>query len=270
MEGGGVVFLRHGASLWNEADRFTGWHDVPLSPLGEKQAVAAAEICVQEGLCFDLVYTSTLKRTVKTAWLLLEALDDYTVPIRHLWQLNERMYGGLTGLSKSLTRQAVGEERFEQLRNRPPPLSEGSCFDPALDSRFRSVPRAAVPNGESFEQTRERVRPVWENEILPQAAAGKMVLVISSKNLLRSLFAEILQIPTHALRDVDVPNGCPMFFDVASGSMRLLGPGAGSVRQLDGLVRGQASLTPAGMVGAGRAESAETGALRRNAEGLNI
>ena len=128
-----IILLRHGESKWNAEDRFTGWHDVPLSAQGEDQAVEAAQALQAAGLdrCIDVVYASALKRTIKTAWLVLETLDDYTVPIEQAWQLNERMYGLLTGLNKKATRDYLGDELFEELRRDPPPLDRGSCYDPA-------------------------------------------------------------------------------------------------------------------------------------------
>ena len=119
--GGAVVLLRHGESTWNDANRFTGWHDVPLSERGEAQAKQVADMLREEGLCFDAVYVSTLKRTIKTAWIILEQLDDFTVPVIASWRLNERNYGALTGLDKAETREFLGDERFEKLRRNPPP-----------------------------------------------------------------------------------------------------------------------------------------------------
>lgn len=222
LTGGAVVLLRHGESTWNDANRFTGWHDVPLSERGEAQAKQAAAMLRDEGLCFDAVYVSTLKRTIKTAWTILEQLDDFTVPVVQSWRLNERNYGALTGLDKAETRDFLGDERFERLRRNPPPIEEGSCYDPARSPRFRSVPAEEMPTGESFEDCRERVRPVWRQEILPMAMAGKTVLVISSKNLLRSLFVEITSIPTDTLVHVDIPNGIPVVFCPATNTLRLL------------------------------------------------
>eukprot|EP00967_Tisochrysis_lutea_P016163 scaffold18219_cov33-Tisochrysis_lutea.AAC.1 len=210
---------------------FTGWYDVPLTPRGELEALDAAATLRASGVYIDVVFTSTLKRTIKTAWLVLEALDRFTAPIHHRWQLNERMYGALTGLNKAETRAFLGEGPFEQLRRSPPPLERGSCYDPAVSSTTRSAIGVAngksskeeqedpemdffsgrgastgaadgtnggavsgarsrtpqVPTAESFEDTRDRVLPCWEDEILPMAQEGKTVLVVSSKNTLRSL-----------------------------------------------------------------------------------
>tara|TARA_B110001452_G_scaffold17376_1_gene14095 strand:+ start:199 stop:1161 length:963 start_codon:yes stop_codon:yes gene_type:complete len=219
---GAVILLRHGESRWNEENRFTGWHDVPLSARGEEQAAQAAETLLREGICFDSVYVSTLKRTIKTAWVILEKLDDFTVPVKQSWRLNERNYGALTGLNKAETRDFLGEERFEEFRRQPPPIESDSCYNPARSQRFRSVPEEDLPTGESFEDCQERVRPFWRDEILPLAKAGRTVLVVSSKNLLRSLFVEITDIPTNTLVNVDIPNGVPILFDPATNTLRLL------------------------------------------------
>jgi 2,3-bisphosphoglycerate-dependent phosphoglycerate mutase len=123
-----VVLLRHGESTWNGANRFTGWHDVPLSSQGEQQAVEAARLLEASNVCFDVVYTSTLKRTIKTAWMVLETLDAFTLPLVHSWRLNERMYGQLTGLNKAQTLEVLGDEAFELLRRTPPPIDPESCY----------------------------------------------------------------------------------------------------------------------------------------------
>lgn len=168
------------------------------------------------------MYVSTLKRTIKTAWLILEKLDDFTVPVKHSWRLNERNYGALTGLNKAETRDFLGDERFEQLRRQPPPIESDSCYNPARSARFREVPEEELPTGESFEDCQERVRPFWKDEILPMAKAGRTVLIVSSKNLLRSLLVEITDIPTNTLVNVDIPNGVPILFDPATNTLRLL------------------------------------------------
>lgn len=180
---GRVLLLRHGESEWNEADRFTGWYDARLTPTGESQARDAA--AALEGMDIDTVFVSGLKRVIKTAWIVLEELDEFTLPIRQSWRLNERMYGALTGLNKAETLKVLGEETFEELRREPPPLEPGSCYDPAALPQSRGAPRNLVPLKESFEDTVERVRPLWEEEVAPQVAEGKTVLIISSKNLLR-------------------------------------------------------------------------------------
>lgn len=264
---GGIVLLRHGESEWNAANRFTGWYDVPLTPRGELEALDAAATLRASGVYIDVVFTSTLKRTIKTAWLVLEALDRFTAPIHHRWQLNERMYGALTGLNKAETRAFLGEGPFEQLRRSPPPLERGSCYDPAVSSTTRSAIGVAngksskeeqedpemdffsgrgastgaadgtnggavsgarsrtpqVPTAESFEDTRDRVLPCWEDEILPMAQEGKTVLVVSSKNTLRSLIHGITGMPMENAVDLDVPNGVPIVFYPETRSLTLLG-----------------------------------------------
>ena len=223
--GGRIILLRHGESIWNAENRFTGWHDVPLSPLGERQAAAASQQLANAGLCdIDCVFTSSLKRTIKTAWIVLEELDMCSVPVRHAWQLNERMYGALTGLNKAATREALGEAAFEALRHDPPPIDASSCYYPGSDSRYRDVPRELLPRKESFTDTMERVLPYWESEIVPAAAAGKTVLVIASKNLIRALLMGIL--PSDAgIDQLDLPNGCPIVYSPQQRSFRAIGPG---------------------------------------------
>mmetsp|Transcript_33856 Transcript_33856/g.55920 ORF Transcript_33856/g.55920 Transcript_33856/m.55920 type:complete len:363 (+) Transcript_33856:70-1158(+) len=231
---GMVVLLRHGESSWNQANKFTGWHDVPLSRRGEQQAVEAARKLREREFFFDVVFCSQLKRTIKTAWLVLEELDDFSVQVEIRWQLNERMYGALTGLDKLVTQKYLGDARFEQIRRNPPPIEDSSCYNPNRNARLQrrlQPPATGLPRGESFEDAQKRVRPVWEEEILPQALAGKNVLVISSKNLLRSLFLEITewfslsdltQEAKDAIVNVDIPNAVPIIFDPATGALQLV------------------------------------------------
>ena len=241
--GGCIILLRHGESVWNRANRFTGWEDVPLSPLGEEQAVRAAGLLEDAGLagCIDRVFTSSLKRTIKTSWLVQESLDLFNVAVTSDWRLNERMYGALTGLNKDTTRAFLGDEAFEALRQDPPPVDHDSCHNPASDRRFGSTPPAHLPIKESFVDTRERVMPYWRSEILPAAAGGQTVLVISSKNTLRSLLTGILddaRTPPEVsaqLTDLDVPNGAPLLYYPATHSFEPLGEEAFDPRLLAAL-----------------------------------
>ncbi len=223
---GVVIFLRHGESSWNAEDRFTGWHDVPLSAQGEQQAVEAAQTLKAAGLeqCIDVVYASSLKRTIKTAWLVLETLDDYTVPIKQAWQLNERMYGLLTGLNKASTREYLGHELFEELRRDPPPLDRGSCYDPASSIGVqRTTPPELVPRAESFEDTAARVLPYFHEAIEPRARSGEAVLVVSSKNLLRSLIYGVTSWPLDTMVQTDIANGQPIVYRPEDGSLHVVG-----------------------------------------------
>jgi len=227
-----VVFLRHGESSWNAMNRFTGWHDVPLSAAGEQQAVAAASMLRAAGLesCLDAVYVSSLKRTIKTAWLVLEALDDYTVPVQPAWQLNERMYGLLTGLDKAETQEMLGDELFEELRREPPPLDAGSCYDPTRTRSIRrTTPPELVPRKESFEDVAARVLPYFREAIEPRARThGEAVLVVSSKNLLRSLIYGVTQWPLDTMVHVDIPNGLPIVYRPDQGTLHVLQPDGSS------------------------------------------
>lgn len=220
-----IILLRHGESKWNAEDRFTGWHDVPLSAQGEDQAVEAAQALQAAGLdrCIDVVYASALKRTIKTAWLVLETLDDYTVPIEQAWQLNERMYGLLTGLNKKATRDYLGDELFEELRRDPPPLDRGSCYDPASAIAVRrTTPPDLVPRAESFEDTAARVLPYFREAIEPRARRGETVLLVSSKNLLRSLIYGVTDWPLDKMVSIDIPNGLPIVYRPEDGSLHVL------------------------------------------------
>lgn len=187
-----LVIIRHGQSQWNLEDRFTGWVDVPLSPLGEAEAKKAGEVLKNQGLQFDLAYTSYLKRAIKTMWNMLESMDQQWIEQKSHWRLNERHYGGLQGLNKTETKKIHGEDKVFQWRRSfdllPPPAEGLEHENLKQELKYKQVTMSGLfPDGESLKTTIDRVLPYWEKEIKPQILSGKKTLIVAHGNSLRAL-----------------------------------------------------------------------------------
>ena len=211
-----LVLLRHGQSQWNLENRFTGWWDVDLSEKGVSEARAAGALLRDRGLDFDCCFTSLQTRAIKTVNLALEAMDRLWLPVTKDWRLNERHYGGLTGLNKQEMIDQVGEAQVKVWRRSfdvpPPPLEAGSAYDVAADRRYAGI---AVPNTESLKDTIARVLPYYEAEIAPALVAGKRVLISAHGNSLRALVKHLSQIPDDEIVGLEIPTGQPIVFDLA-------------------------------------------------------
>ena len=211
-----LVLLRHGQSVWNREDRFTGWVDVDLTEAGVAEAERAGDALRAHGFDFDIAYTSVLKRAVRTLWIALDRMDRMWLPVVRDWRLNERHYGGLTGLNKQEMRELHGEEQVHIWRrsfDTPPPALERS--DPrwqeqAADRRYAGVP-GGVPAYETLKLTIERVRPYWDAEIAPRVARGERVLISAHGNSLRALIKHL-----EGISDADIPS-----FEIATGRPRV-------------------------------------------------
>jgi 2,3-bisphosphoglycerate-dependent phosphoglycerate mutase len=206
-----LILLRHGQSQWNLEDRFTGWVDVDLTPEGEAQATKGGELIAAEGLVLDRCYTSVLTRAIRTSWLALAACGQAFVPeIKH-WRLNERHYGGLTGLNKTETAAKHGEAQVKIWRRSydvpPPPLPPGSEFDFSKDRRYAGV---TLPATESLKDTLERVQPYWEGEIVPRLAAGETLLIAAHGNSLRAIAKLLFGLDGETVVGVEIPTGNPL------------------------------------------------------------
>lgn len=225
-----LVLLRHGQSRWNLENRFTGWVDVDLTAEGEAQAIKGGELIKAEGVQFDRVYTSVLTRAIRTSWLALGAAGQAFVPEVKDWRLNERHYGGLTGLNKAETAQKHGDEQVKIWRRSydvpPPPLSHDSEFDFAGDRRYAG---AVLPDTESLKTTLDRVQPYWEGEIAPRLTAGETLLVAAHGNSLRAIVKLLFQLDDAAIMDVEIPTGNPLLIqlsqDLAPAAARYLDEG---------------------------------------------
>ena len=183
-----LVLLRHGQSQWNLENRFTGWVDVDLSDKGEAEARRGGELIAAEGLEFDRMFTSVLTRAIRTGWMALHGCDQAWIPVENCWRLNERHYGGLTGLNKTETAAKHGADQVKVWRRSydipPPPLAPGGEHDFAQDRRYAGV---TVPATESLKTTLERVQPYWESDIVPALQAGETLLVAAHGNSLRAI-----------------------------------------------------------------------------------
>lgn len=217
-----LVLLRHGESLWNQENRFTGWTDVALSSKGIEEAQNAARLLVQKGFSFDVAYTSFLKRAVKTLWLVLEEMDLMWLPVYKTWSLNERHYGGLQGLNKKETEQKYGKSKVLLWRrsfDTLPPTQLGndlpSSFptkDHPKDHRYKDLRSQKIPTGESLKNTMERVLPYWEREIVPKIQEGKRILLVAHGNSIRSLVKALDSLSNEEILKVNIPTGSPLMY----------------------------------------------------------
>ena len=210
-----LVLIRHGQSAWNLENRFTGWWDVDLTEQGAREARAAGELMAARGLDFDLTFTSFQTRAIKTLNLALEAMGRLWLPVEKDWRLNERHYGGLTGLDKAETAAKHGEEQVKVWRrsfDTPPPHSTpGGKYDMSEDRRYRGV---AIPGTESLKDTIARVLPYWEERIAPALKADARVLVAAHGNSLRALVKHLSNIPDDEITALEIPTGQPIVYEL--------------------------------------------------------
>ena len=210
-----LVLLRHGQSQWNLENRFTGWWDVGLSENGVAEAIAAGELMKTRGFDFDICFTSVLTRAIKTLDPALEAMDRLWLPIRKDWRLNERHYGGLTGLNKQEMREKVGDEQVRIWRRSfdvpPPPLDADSPYNVAGDRRYAGVD---VPATESLKDTIARVLPYWDGAIAPVLKSGQRVLIAAHGNSIRALVKLLSDIGDDEIVGVEIPTGQPLVYEL--------------------------------------------------------
>lgn len=210
-----LVLLRHGQSQWNLENRFTGWVDVDLTAEGEAQARKGGELIAQAGLDIDQAFTSVQTRAIRTCNLALDAAKQSFVPVTKDWRLNERHYGGLTGLNKAETAEKHGVEQVTIWRRSydipPPELAPGGEYDFAKDRRYKG---ATLPSTESLATTLVRVLPYWESDIAPHLKAGETVLVAAHGNSLRAIVKHLFQVPDDKIVGVEIPTGNPLVIEL--------------------------------------------------------
>jgi 2,3-bisphosphoglycerate-dependent phosphoglycerate mutase len=210
-----LVLVRHGQSAWNLENRFTGWWDVDVTEQGVAEARAAGELLKAKGYDFDLCFASVQKRAIKTLNLVLEAMDRLWLPVVKDWRLNERHYGGLTGLNKAETIAKAGEEQVKIWRRSfdvpPPPMEAGSPYDLSGDRRYAGI---EVPKTESLKDTIARVLPYWENAIAPELRAGKRVIISAHGNSLRALVKHLSGISDEEIPLLEIPTGQPLVYEL--------------------------------------------------------
>jgi 2,3-bisphosphoglycerate-dependent phosphoglycerate mutase len=213
-----LVLLRHGQSQWNLENRFTGWVDVPLSEKGVEEARQAGRLLRQEGLRFDVAYTSVLKRAIKTLWLALEELDQMWLPIHKSWRVNERMYGALQGLDKAETAARHGDAQVKIWRRSydipPPPMPESDEGWPGRDPRYAALEKSQLPAAESLKDTVARFLPYWESDIAPALRRGDKVLLAAHGNSLRALVKHLDNISTEEIVELNIPTGVPLVYEL--------------------------------------------------------
>ena len=211
-----LVLIRHGQSAWNLENRFTGWWDVDVTEKGVEEARAAGRLMAEKGLDFDQCYTSLQTRAIKTLNLALEEMGRLWLPVEKDWRLNERHYGGLTGLNKAETADKHGEEQVKIWRrsfDTPPPAMEaGSAFDLSADRRYAGID---VPMTESLKDTIARVLPYWNSVIAPDLKAGKRVLISAHGNSLRALVKHLSGISDDEITGLEIPTGQPIVYELA-------------------------------------------------------
>lgn len=213
-----LILVRHGESRWNLEQRFTGWADVDLTADGERQMKTAGLALRQAGITLDLVYASVLRRCIRSAWLMLDAMDCMWLPPFLDWRLNERHYGALTGQSKVLAERTYGPAAVTAWRRsytaQPPPVDAAASAFIRIDRRYAGLSAADLPAGESLQQTAERVQAVWQESIAPALRTGKTVAVIGHGNSLRALIKMVEGISDTGVTDVEVGNGAPIVYEL--------------------------------------------------------
>ena len=210
-----LVLIRHGQSAWNLENRFTGWWDVNLTDKGIEEAKAAGRLLAEKGFDFDRCFTSVQTRAIKTLNIALEEMGRLWLPVEKDWHLNERHYGGLTGLDKAETAAKHGDEQVKIWRRSfdipPPVLDAGSEFDLSKDRRYDGI---AIPKTESLKDTIARVLPYWEKTIAPVLAAGQRVVISAHGNSLRALVKHLSGIADDEIVHVEIPTGQPMVYEL--------------------------------------------------------
>ena len=212
-----LVLIRHGQSTWNLENRFTGWWDVDLTEKGVGEARAAGALMRDKGIAFDCCFTSLQSRAVKTLNLALEEMGQLWLPVEKDWRLNERHYGGLTGLNKAETAARHGDEQVKIWRRSfdvpPPPIGAGNAYDLSTDRRYTGI---KVPLTESLKDTIARVLPYWNARIVPELSAGKRVLISAHGNSLRALVKHLANIADDEITGLEIPTGQPMAFHLGA------------------------------------------------------
>lgn len=213
-----LVLIRHGQSTWNLENRFTGWTDVDLSEQGVREAHGAGQILREEGYEFDLVYTSVLKRAIRTMWIVMDELDQMWLPVIRNWRLNERHYGALQGLNKAETAAEHGEDQVKIWRRSydipPPPLKEEDERNAARDRRYAGLDKEDIPLTESLKETVARFIPYWQETIAPQVASGKRLLIVAHGNSLRALVKYLDDISEEDIIGLNIPTGVPLVYEL--------------------------------------------------------
>jgi 2,3-bisphosphoglycerate-dependent phosphoglycerate mutase len=215
---GKLILVRHGQSIWNVDNLFTGWTDVDLSPQGMVEARQAGIEIKREGLAIDIAFTSVLKRAIRTLWYILDETDRMWVPVERSWRLNERHYGALQGLNKTQTVEQHGEAQVKIWRRSydipPPPLALDDPRHPRFDARYAGVDPALLPATESLKETLARVLPLWESRISTELRAGRNVIVAAHGNSLRAMVKMLDGVSEKDIVELNIPTGVPLLYEL--------------------------------------------------------
>jgi 2,3-bisphosphoglycerate-dependent phosphoglycerate mutase len=241
-----LVLIRHGESLWNKENRFTGWTDVDLTEKGIHEAKSAGQILKQEGFNFDLSFTSVLKRAIRTWWHVLDEMNLHWLPVVRAWQLNERHYGSLQGLNKNEMVQKFGEEQVKIWRRSfdtpPPPLTREDERFAGKDPRYFALTPDELPLTESLKDTIARFLPFYQEHIKPQILNSKKVLIVAHGNSLRALVKHLDQISDQAIVELNIPTGIPLVYTLETKSLKPLSKRyLGDQEQIMAAIAGSAS-----------------------------
>lgn len=213
-----IVLLRHGESVWNKENRFTGWTDVDLSEKGIDEAKEAGRVLKKEGYAFDIVFTSVLKRAIKTMEIVFEELNVKDLPVKYSWRLNERHYGALQGLNKAETALKYGEEQVKLWRRsydtQPPVLTKDDPRFPGNDPLYKDLKENELPLTECLKDTVERFLPYWKEEIVPEVLSGKKVLIVAHGNSLRALVKYLDNVSEQEITELNIPTGVPLVYEL--------------------------------------------------------
>lgn len=213
-----LVLLRHGQSVWNLENRYTGWTDVGLTEQGAEEARQAGRLLKDAGFKFDICFTSYLKRAIETLWIALKEMDETWLPTIKAWQLNERHYGALQGLNKAETTKQYGEDQVFLWRRSyatpPPELTRDDPRWPGHDRRYSGLPPERIPLSESLENTVARVLPYWTEFIVPEISAGRMILVAAHGNSLRALVKHLDGMSDEEVAQLNIPTGIPLVYEL--------------------------------------------------------
>jgi 2,3-bisphosphoglycerate-dependent phosphoglycerate mutase len=215
---GKLILVRHGQSIWNVENLFTGWTDVDLSEAGRVEAAQAGREILKAQLTFDIAFTSVLKRAIRTLWLIMDETDRMWVPVERAWRLNERHYGALQGLNKAQTVEQHGEAQVKIWRRSydipPPPLASGDSRHPSLDPRYAGVGAAELPATESLKDTLARVLPYWHSRIAPELREGRTALVVAHGNSLRAMVKMLDGMSEAEIVELNIPTGVPLLYEL--------------------------------------------------------
>ena len=213
-----LVLLRHGESLWNKENLFSGWTDVDLSDRGREEVLQAGQILKENGFTFDVAYTSVLKRAIRTLWIVLDEMDLMWIPVHRDWRLNERHYGALQGLNKSETTKKYGEKQVHEWRRsydvRPPALETEDPRHPSHDPRYSHLRKDQLPATECLKDTVVRFLPCWHDDIAPALQSGQSVLVAAHGNTLRALVMYLDGVSETDIPNLNIPTGIPLVYEL--------------------------------------------------------